>query len=102
MAYGGCLIWRMAVMPVEQPVASLLVLLSIPESLFRLAHLSISIRKRLTIQITTFVAHAATSFVIAAEIEPLFLLTTSTAACHDAAVSHWSDCQTFTGKNPNL
>jgi hypothetical protein len=102
MAYGGCVIWRMAILPVERTEIALLLLLSIPESLSHLAHLSISSRKRLTIQITTFVARTATSFVIAAEIEPRFSLTTLTAACHDAAVSHWSDCQTFTGRNSNL
>jgi hypothetical protein len=102
MAFGGCLIWRMTVMPVERTGTALLLPLWISESLSRLAHLSISIRTCLTIQITTFVAHTATSFVIVAEVGPRFSLTTLTAACHDAAVSHWSDCQTFTGENPNL
>jgi hypothetical protein len=71
MAYGGCLIWRMAILPVERTEIALLLPLSIPESLSHLAHLSISSRKRLTIQITTFVARTATSFVIVAEIEPV-------------------------------
>jgi hypothetical protein len=56
----------------------------------------------LLVQITTFAARTATSFVIVAGIETRFSLTTSTAACHDTAVCCCADFRTFAGHNPDL
>ncbi len=68
MAYGDCVIWRKAVGQVERTETLLPVRSPISESLFHLAHLSISIRKVLVSSSYDRRREAATVFVVAAAI----------------------------------